>query len=351
MKCITAPIAVFDSGVGGIGVLRELQKALPAESFLYFGDCANAPYGEKSEANIKKIVLARAARLLCRAKALVIACNTATAAAAAEVRAGTQLPVIGMEPALLPALHVCPRPRILVLATAATLAGAGFCAQKKKAEAAGGTVIPLAAPGLVRLAEAGVLGGDAPGGYLARLFTPFRGVRFDAVVLGCTHFPFFSGALHRALGYPVRFFDGAEGTARQTKRRLAAAGLLRGGDGEMPALPAERKAPANGTPPARTPPRGGDGEMPALPAERQAPANGTPPARTPPRGGDEGSCDAFRAGNMPTYPPPHSGNAESPAPVAGDWGAGRVLLASSDPGKLPLMQALYRFSPCGGEKT
>ncbi len=228
MKCITAPIAVLDSGVGGIGVLRELQKALPAESFLYFGDCANAPYGEKTRQEIQKIVLARAMRLLCRAKALVLACNTATSVAAAELRARTELPVIGMEPALAPALRVCPRPRVLVLATEATLEGGKFRTAVQKAEAAGGSVTALAAPGMVRFAEAGVFWGEAPEKYLTELLAPYRGVRFDAVVLGCTHFPFLSGALHRALGYPVPFFDGAAGTAKETVRRLAAAGLLRG---------------------------------------------------------------------------------------------------------------------------
>ena len=108
---------MLDSGIGGIGVLRELKKALPGESFLYFGDSANAPYGEKTAEEILKIVFSRAARLACRAKALVLACNTATAAAAKELRAKLPIPVIGMEPAVRPALRVCPHPRVLVLAT------------------------------------------------------------------------------------------------------------------------------------------------------------------------------------------------------------------------------------------
>lgn len=226
MKYITAPIAVLDSGIGGIGVLRELKKALPGESFLYFGDSANAPYGEKTAEEILKIVFSRAARLACRAKALVLACNTATAAAAKELRAKLPLPVIGMEPAVRPALRVCPHPRVLVLATKATLEGAKFRALMQKTPDA--EIIALAAPGIVRLVEAGTLTGAAPRAYLAELLAPYRGIRFDAVVLGCTHFPFLTAELRRALDYPVPFFDGAAGTARETARRLAAAGLLRG---------------------------------------------------------------------------------------------------------------------------
>lgn len=307
MKYITAPIAVLDSGIGGIGVLRELKKALPGESFLYFGDSANAPYGEKTAEEILKIVFSRAARLACRAKALVLACNTATAAAAKELRAKLPIPVIGMEPAVRPALRVCPHPRVLVLATKATLEGAKFRALMQKTPDA--EIIALAAPGIVRLVEAGTLTGAAPRAYLAELLAPYRGIRFDAVVLGCTHFPFLTAELRRALDYPVPFFDGAAGTARETARRLAAAGLLRGSSA----------------------------------------------ARGPCPDGFE-SHDRFfdetrRLNNFPdfvweTVPDPAArlpacrSVARIPDPCPAAWATGRILLSGSNPAALPLMKRL-----------
>lgn len=232
MMLNTAPVAVFDSGIGGIGVLRELQRVLPDENFLYFGDCANAPYGERTTEEIRELVLARAERLFCRTKALVLACNTATAVAAAALRRHYREPVIGMEPALRPALSAAPCPRVLVLATAATLREEKFAALLASARGRA-KVTALAAPGLVRLAERGITAGDEVQSYLRALFAPFCGRRFDAVVLGCTHFPFFRAELARALGYPVPLFDGAAGTARETVRRLAAAQLLRPREGEL----------------------------------------------------------------------------------------------------------------------
>ena len=307
MMSNTAPIAVLDSGVGGIGVLRELQKALPGEAFLYFGDCANAPYGEKSPARIREIVLARATRLLCRAKALVLACNTATAVAATELRRKTLLPVIGMEPAVHPALSVCPHPRVLVLATKATLEGEKFRALARNAGATGATVVPLAAPGIVRLVEAGTLAGAAPRAYLTELLSPFCSIRFDAVVLGCTHFPFLEEELHRALGYPVPFFDGAAGTARETGHRLAAAGLLR----STGSVPDKQTSGAWGT----------CGIAFAAESENTA---GAPEV-----------CGC-------RIPVAHSHPEGISLPA---WAPGRVLLASSDRGKLPLMQNLLKIAP------
>lgn len=312
MKCITAPIAVLDSGIGGIGVLRELKKVLPEESFLYFGDSANAPYGEKPAEEILKIVFSCAAHLACRAKALVLACNTATAVAAKELRARLTLPVIGMEPAVRPALCVCPHPHVLVLATKATLEGAKFRALVQKAP--GAEITALAAPGMVRLVEAGVLTGAAPRAYLAELLAPYRKVRFDAVVLGCTHFPFLTEELHRALGYPVPFFDGAAATARETARRITAAGLL-----------------------------------------RQKPAPGLPsPYCLKPPGHFVAKSGMFK--NFPDIiketaldsavwiPDCHSITRRSGSCPAA-WAPGRILLSSSDPTALPLMEKLLQGAP------
>ena len=224
-----APIALLDSGAGGIGVLREVQKLLPSEQLLYFGDTANAPYGEKPPNVVRSLALQAAERLIGQSiKALVLACNTATAIAAAELRnRHPHLPIIGMEPALCPAVAACvgkAHPRVLVLATAATLRGEKFDLLRKKYEKTA-TVVALPAPGIVRLVEAGLEDSPEMDAYLHELFAPLT-TPPDAVVLGCTHFPFAKKALQRALGKSAPFFDGAKGTAKELRRRLSQQGLL-----------------------------------------------------------------------------------------------------------------------------
>ena len=224
MKLRAAPIAVFDSGAGGIGVLREVQNCLPFENLFYFGDSANAPYGERSTIEVRELVLGHAAHLLRFSKALVLACNTATAVAVDALRARyPDTPIIGMEPALRPAACVCPHPHVLVLATAATLREQKFASLLKKS-AQTATVTALPAPGIVRLVELGMANSPEMDAYLATLFAPVSH-RIDAVVLGCTHFPFAKDALRRALGASIPLFDGARGTALELARRLSVAGL------------------------------------------------------------------------------------------------------------------------------
>jgi glutamate racemase len=221
---IAAPIALFDSGVGGIGVLREVKKLLPREQLIFFGDAANAPYGERPAEEILRLTLIAAERLIAHAKALVLACNTATAVAAAELRRRyPDHPVIGMEPALCPALSVGAHPTVLVLATEATLRQEKFAQLRQKCERSA-TVRALSAPGIVRLVEAGLADSPQMDAYLRSLLAPLP-KRPDAVVLGCTHFPFARAALQRVLGN-VPLFDGAAGTAKELHRRLAARGLL-----------------------------------------------------------------------------------------------------------------------------
>ena len=227
MKNVAAPVAVFDSGVGGIGVLREIKKLLPHENLLYFGDSKMAPYGERTTRDVRALVLSHAARLLEAAKALVLACNTATAAAAKELRlAYPHVPIIGMEPAVKPALSVAPHPKLLILATAATLREKKLTALllKHRDDA---DFYKCAAPGLVRLVEAGLAESPQMDRYLATLLAPFKGEnRPDAVVLGCTHFPFAKAAISRFFENRMPLFDGAAGTARELSRRLSVAGCL-----------------------------------------------------------------------------------------------------------------------------
>ena len=222
-----APVAVFDSGVGGISVLRTLRAQLPHEAFLYFGDSANAPYGEKGSDSVRALVIGHAARLLARAKALVIACNTATAVAVKELRqryAG--VPIIGMEPALRPALACGAHPRVLVLATPVTL-GEGKFAALLRSCAGSGEILPVPAPEIVRLVEQGEENSPRMATYLEKLLAPYCHVPPDAVVLGCTHFCFARESISRAIGAHVPIFDGVDGTVHEVKRRLDAAGLLR----------------------------------------------------------------------------------------------------------------------------
>lgn len=219
-----APIALYDSGVGGISVLQEVQKLLPREQLLYFGDTANAPYGERSDREVLQLVLQAAEGLIPHIKALVLACNTATAVAAATLRQRhPEIPIIGMEPALLPALRTAAQPTVAVLATAATLRSEKFRKMRdlyqKNAD-----VWQISAPGIVRLVEKGL--GDSPemDAYLQGLLAALP-VCPDAVVLGCTHFPFAKAALRRVLG-DIPCFDGAKGTAQELIRRLRERELL-----------------------------------------------------------------------------------------------------------------------------
>ena len=217
-------IGFFDSGVGGVSVLRDAVRLMPRERFLYYGDNLNAPYGTKSEDTIRTLATHVADVLLTYdIKALVIACNTATSAAAATLRARLTIPVVGMEPALKPASQLWHGGRILVLATPATLRQQKFqLLNEKYGEHA--LVRPCA--GLMELVEAGELEGGRLEAYLRALLEEYAGLQLDAVVLGCTHYVFLRRALSKLLpGVPL--IDGNEGTARRLQSLLAHGGLLR----------------------------------------------------------------------------------------------------------------------------
>ena len=227
-------IAVFDSGVGGISVLRHLRRHLPGERFLYFGDSANAPYGSRTTQEVRSLTLA-AAEMLTReypVKALVIACNTATAAAVKQVReAYPALIVIGIEPALKVAADHFPGGRIGVMATEVTLREEKFDSLLHRFDE-NCTITKIPAPGLVQLVEAGKVDCAETDALLRKILGPHIG-KLDAVVLGCTHYPFAARAISRVLGEEVVLLEGGDGTARETKRRLMKAGLLEEGDGSV----------------------------------------------------------------------------------------------------------------------
>ena len=221
------PVAVFDSGLGGISVLRALRAQLPRERFVYFGDSANAPYGSRPTAEVRALTLAAMERLAATpgCKAVVVACNTATSAAVTELRARfADRPVIGIEPALKPAVDRHPGGRVLVLATETTLREEKFAALMRRC-ADRCEILPLPCPGLMEFVERGELDTPALREYLTRLLAPCP--EPDAVVLGCTHYPFLRPVLRSLLGPGPELLDGSDGTARETKRRLTESGLLR----------------------------------------------------------------------------------------------------------------------------
>ena len=230
-------IAVFDSGVGGISVLRHLLRYLPGERFLYFGDSANAPYGSRSTEEVRQLTLA-AAEFLTREypiKALVIACNTATAAAVQQLRERyPQLIVIGIEPALKVAADHFPGGRIGVMATEVTLREEKFDTLLHRFDTEC-TIAKIPAPGLVQKIEAGKADCPETEALLRQILADHIGA-LDALVLGCTHYPFAAKAISRILGPEVTLLDGGDGTARETKRRLEAANLLEEGPGEVTVL-------------------------------------------------------------------------------------------------------------------
>ena len=179
------PIAVFDSGVGGISVLRELIRIMPEEDFIYFGDSKNAPYGTKEKEKVRDLTIGCARKLFDQgAKGLVVACNTATSAAVRKLREMyPYIPIVGIEPALKPA---------------------ALCIER------------------------GDLDGEDLYKYLEDLLYSYRENQVDAAVLGCTHYPFARKQIQQVLGENVKIFDGGEGTAREMKRRLQEKDLLCG---------------------------------------------------------------------------------------------------------------------------
>ncbi|MCH5332431.1 MAG: glutamate racemase [Agathobacter sp.] len=222
------PIAVFDSGVGGISVLRELARLMPGEDYLYYGDSKHAPYGVKDTETVRTLTCGHARWLFDQgAKGLVVACNTATSAAVRTLREQyPYIPIVGIEPAVKPAAKSGEHPRVLVMATPMTIREEKFrrlvALYEKEAD-----IFPLPCPGLMDFVERGDLDGEDLHKYLTELLYDYRDNAVDAVVLGCTHYPFARRQIGSVLGSHVRIFDGGEGTAREMQRRLAAAGLLR----------------------------------------------------------------------------------------------------------------------------
>lgn len=223
-----APIGVFDSGVGGISVLGTLTKVMPNEDFIYFGDSANAPYGEKSGKEVCECAHEVTKKLLdMDAKAIVIACNTATSAGAEFLRKTyPDIPIVGMEPAVKPAALSAEHPTVLVMATPLTIRETKLRSLMDRYRDCA-DFIDVPCHGLVELVERGITEGGEMDALLADILAPhIRGRHIDAAVLGCTHYIHAKDAIRKALGDKVAIFDGALGTARETLHRLEALDLV-----------------------------------------------------------------------------------------------------------------------------
>jgi glutamate racemase len=223
------PIGVFDSGVGGLSVLREIRRELPQEDLLYVADSGHAPYGDKPQEVIAGRALAVTQFLLGQgAKAVVVACNTATAAAVSVLRARFAIPIIAMEPAVKPAVARTRSGVVGVLATSQTVASHKFV-QLLGRFTAGADVLVQPCPGLVERVEAGDLDGAATRALLADYLTPLLDQGADTLVLGCTHYPHLTQLIKDLAGPGVEVMSGGTAVARQVRRRLDEAGLLAGG--------------------------------------------------------------------------------------------------------------------------
>lgn len=214
------PIGVFDSGVGGLSVLREIRRLLPHEELLYVADSAHVPYGEKSQAFIRERSLAITEFFVSqKAKAIVVACNTATSAAVETLRARFDLPIIAMEPAIKPAAEKTRSHVVGVLATRGTLKSERF-ANLHARHGNGIEIVVQPCPGWVELVESGDINSAAAQALVRRYVTPLIEKGADTLVLGCTHYPFLRDLIQKAGGADITIIDPSPAVARELQRRL-----------------------------------------------------------------------------------------------------------------------------------
>lgn len=230
----SAPIGVFDSGVGGLSVVRAITELMPAESLLYVADTAHCPYGVRSTEYLRARALHISSYLQAQgAKAIVVACNTATVATIATLRANFSLPIIGIEPAIRPAAANTKSGVIGVLATAATLGSAHLTALIER-HTEYHEVVTSACLGWVEAVETGELDSPATRALVAARVQPLLDAGADTLVLGCTHFPFLMPLIEEVAGPNIRVLETGMPVARQLQRRLQSEGLTTPG-GNVPA--------------------------------------------------------------------------------------------------------------------
>ena len=228
LKTRRLTVGVFDSGVGGLSVLREIRALLPHVDLIYVADSAHVPYGEKPPAFIEARSLKLAEFLAAQgADAIVVACNTATAAAMKTLRQHFSLPIVGMEPAVKPAMAATRSGVVGVLATTGTLASARFAALLDRYQGEN-NVITEPCPGWIEAVERGELTGEETRTLVERHVAPLVGEGADVLILGCTHYPFLRPLVERCAGPGVIVIDTGAAVARQLNHKLAEAGLLTG---------------------------------------------------------------------------------------------------------------------------
>jgi glutamate racemase len=224
----TPTIALFDSGLGGLSVLREVRRWLPQHDMLYLADTAYCPYGPRPPDEVRARALAIGRWLVGqRAGLLVVACNTASSAALELLRAELPIAVVGMEPGLKPAAAATRSGLVGVLATSNTLTGARFAALVER-YAEGVKVITQPCPGLVELVETGELDGPTARALVGRYVAPLLERGVDTLVLGCTHYPFLRPTIAAVAGPQVTIVDTGPAVARQVARVAAQRGLPAG---------------------------------------------------------------------------------------------------------------------------
>ncbi|HCU83849.1 glutamate racemase [Methylophilus sp. UBA6697] len=217
---VNAPIGVMDSGVGGLSVLKHLTRQLPHEHFIYFADSAHAPYGNKTAAEIQQRCTIVTDILIAKgAKALVVACNTATAAAIGSMRQHYTLPIIGMEPAVKPAAAASNNGIIGVLATTGTLQSAQFAALLEH-YGQNVQVVTQACVGLVECIEQGQLDTPQTLALLQQYCKPLMAAGADTIVLGCTHYPFVRKYIQEIVGPDVTLIDTGAAVAKRLQQVL-----------------------------------------------------------------------------------------------------------------------------------
>ncbi|WP_315070452.1 glutamate racemase [uncultured Clostridium sp.] len=227
MNIKNSAIGFFDSGVGGLSVMREAISLMPNENYIYFGDSKNAPYGTKELNEVRKLTLKAVDFLLNEGvKAIVVACNTATSAAIEDIRNKYKdTIIIGIEPALKPAIKLNRNGNVIIMATPMTLREKKFklLMEKYKKEA---SIISLPCAGLVEFIEQGILEGEELEEYLKEKFNPYLCDDISSIVLGCTHYPFVKKALSNVIGENIPLIDGGLGTAQELRRKLMESDLL-----------------------------------------------------------------------------------------------------------------------------
>ena len=220
-----APVGIFDSGVGGLSVAREIRRALPAEDLVYVADTAYCPYGDRAVEEVRERALAVGRHLQAAgAKVVIVACNTATGAALEALRETLTVPVIGLEPAVKTGAARTRNRRVAVMATVGTLRSERY-ARLVRDHGDGVAVLAQPCPGLADLIEQGHLDDDVLKARVEELTRPIREAQADTVVLGCTHYLFVEGAVRRALGSGVEIVDSGPAIARRLTQVLSGGGL------------------------------------------------------------------------------------------------------------------------------